>query len=30
LGEGKNLSVKELLKIYELAEVSGAEYLFNF
>jgi hypothetical protein len=30
LGEGKNLSVKEFLKIYELAEVSGAEYLFNF
>jgi hypothetical protein len=30
LGEGKNLSVKEFLKIYELAEVPGAEYLFNF
>jgi hypothetical protein len=30
LGEGKNLSVKEFLKIYKLAEVSGAEYLFNF
>jgi hypothetical protein len=30
LGEGKNLSVKEFLKIYELAEVPDAEYLFNF
>jgi hypothetical protein len=30
LGEGKNLSVKEFLKIYELTEVPGAEYLFNF
>jgi hypothetical protein len=30
LGEGKNLSIREFLKIYKLMEVSGAEYLFNF
>jgi hypothetical protein len=30
LGEGKNLSVREFLKIYKLSEVFGAEYLFNF
>jgi hypothetical protein len=30
LGEGKNLSVREFLKIYKLMEVSGTEYLFNF
>jgi hypothetical protein len=30
LGEGKNLPIREFLKIYKLSEVSGAEYLFNF
>jgi hypothetical protein len=30
LGEGKNLSIREFLKIYKLSEVVGAEYLFNF
>jgi hypothetical protein len=30
LGEGKNLLIREFLKIYKLVEVSGAEYLFNF
>jgi hypothetical protein len=30
LGEEKNLSIREFLKIYKLTEVSGAEYLFNF
>jgi hypothetical protein len=30
LGEGKNLSIREFLKIYKLLEVAGVEYLFNF
>jgi hypothetical protein len=30
LGEGKNLSIREFLKKYKLAEVSSAEYIFNF
>jgi hypothetical protein len=30
LGEGKNLSIQEFLKIYKLMENLGAEYIFDF
>jgi hypothetical protein len=30
LEEGKNLSIREFLKIYKRSEVAGAKYLFNF
>jgi hypothetical protein len=30
LGEGKNLSLREFLKIYELKESPDSEYIFNF
>jgi hypothetical protein len=30
LGEGKNLLIREFLKIYKLMENPGAEYIFNF
>ena len=30
LGEGKNLTVQEFLKIYKLAKNPNAEYIFNF